>query len=124
MTEDEFNDGVGMVRAVYPDARILETSGSVRPLRVAPIRIPTAFWGGGLTRLLVVFDLSNHDANRPPGFLGDEWKLPGGQPPLNANPIYQHGEAWQGYSWNFPWPPALGVLETVEAYLGRFDDHR
>lgn len=124
MTEDEFNEGVVAVKAVYPETRVLEVSGTVRPLRVGPIPIPTPFWGGGVTRLLVLFDLSNHDGARPAGFLGDEWKLPSGGAPYNANPIYQHGEAWQGYSWTFPWPPALSVLQTVEAYLGRFDDHR
>lgn len=124
MTEEEFNAGVAAVRAVYSDTRVLETSGTVRPLRVAPVLIPTTFWGGGITRLLVLFDLSNHEATRPAGFLGDEWRLPGGGKPFNADPIYQNGEAWQGYSWNFPWAPCLSVLQTVEAYLGRFDDHR
>jgi hypothetical protein len=124
MTEDEFTDGVALVRSVYPDTRILETVGTIHPLRVAPVLIPTPFWGGGITRLLVLFDLPNHETTRPPGFLGDEWKLPNGNAPHNASPIYQHGEAWQGYSWSFVWPPCLGVLQTVEAYLGRFDDNR
>jgi hypothetical protein len=31
-----------------------------------------AFWGGGTTRLLVVFDLANHDGARPRGLLGPE----------------------------------------------------
>lgn len=124
MTEDEFNEGAAAVKAVYPETRVLSVSGTVRPLRVGPIPIPVPFWVGGVTRLLVLFDLSNHGQVRPAGFLGDEWKLPGGGAPYHANPIYQHGEAWQGYSWTFPWPPVLGVLQTVEAYLGRLDDRR
>jgi hypothetical protein len=124
MTEDDFNEEVARVRSVYPETRVLEATGSLRPLRIAPVQIPALFWGGGTTRLLVLFDLSSHEATRPPGFLGDEWKLPGGGAPFNASPTYQHGEAWQGYSWTFPWPPCLGVFETVEAYLGRFDDRR
>jgi len=50
--------------------------------------------------------------------------VPGGAAPFNASPVYEFGEAWQAFSWSFPWPPALGILETVEAYLGRFRDHR
>ena len=89
-----------------------------------PCRSRPAFWGGGTTRLLVVFDLANHHSVKPRGLLGPEWKLPGGGAPFNASPVFEFGEAWQGFSWNFPWPPALGVVETIEAYLGRFSDHR
>jgi hypothetical protein len=96
----------------------------VRPLRVAPVPIPAAFWGGGATRLLVVFDLASHDSSRPRGLLGPEWKLPGGAAPYNASAVFEFGEAWQGFSWNFAWPLALGVVEIIEAYLGRFSDHR
>ncbi len=124
MTEEEFEAGVAAVQREYAETRVLSREGTTRPLRVAPIPIPTDFWGGGTTRLLVVFDLATHESQRPPGFLGDEWKLPGGGAPVNAQPSYQFGEAWQTYSWTFRWPPALSVLQTVEAYLGRFDDHR
>lgn len=124
MTEDEFNEGITAVRMIYSETRILEISDSLRPLRVAPIRMPTTFWGGGITRLLLVFNLSLHETTRPIGYLGDEWKLPNGNKPFNATPTYQYGETWHGYSWAFPWPPALGVLQTVEAYLGRFNDNR
>lgn len=124
MTEEEFIQGLETILKVYPESRLLESSGSLRPLRIAPVPIPPAFWGGGHTRLLVQFDLEQHEMVRPPGFLGDEWKLPNGGAPYNANPTYLHGETWQGYSWNFPWPPALSPFETVEAYLGRFDDQR
>jgi hypothetical protein len=125
MTEDEFHQGLAAVAEIYPQTRVLQGAGTQRPLRVAPVPIPTDFWGGGVTRLLVVFDLATHAAARPRGLLGDEWKLPSGDgAPFNASPIYEFGEAWQQYSWAFEWPPALGVMQTVEAYLGRFDDHR
>lgn len=120
MTEDEFQKGLAAVLSVYPETRVLPAPGSQRPLRVAPIAIPTEFWGGGITRLLVVFDLATHEAARPPGMLGDEWTLPGGGQPHNAPASYTFGEAWRQFSWSFPWPPALSVLQTVEAYLGRF----
>ena len=93
-------------------------------MRVATVSIPPSLCGGGTPRLLVVFDLSNHDTARPRRLLGPEWKLPAGSPPYNASPVYEFGEAWQAFSWSFPWSPALSVLETVEAYLGRFHDHR
>ena len=85
---------------------------------------PPAWQMTGTTRLLVVFDLANHESTRPRGLLGPECKVPGGAAPFNASSVYEFGEAWQAFSWSFPWPPALGVLETVEAYLGRFRDHR
>jgi hypothetical protein len=124
MNEAEFLQGVAAVREVYPQARLLPPQGSLQPLRVAPVPIPAQFWGGGTTRLLVVFDLASHQNARPRGLLGPEWKLPGGGAPHNASTVFEFGEAWQGYSWTFPWPPPLGVLATVEAYLGRFCDHR
>jgi hypothetical protein len=124
MTEEEFAEGVAGVIEVYPDSRILAPAGTQRPLRVAPVPIPREFWGGGTTRLLVVFDLANHSTLRPRGLLGDEWRLPRGGPAYNASPVFEFGEPWQAFSWNFAWPPVLGVLETVEAYLGRFDDQR
>ncbi len=124
MTEEEFNTGVAAVQAIYSDTRVLPTTDSTRPLRVAPIAIPKEFWGGGITRLLVVFDLANHDSARPRGLMGDEWRLSGGGVPHNASPVYEFGEAWQAYSWNFAWPPVFDVLPTVEAYLGRFNDHQ
>jgi len=124
MTEDEFERGLAAVIEIYPETRVLPGAGTQRPLRVGPVAIPTEFWGGGVTRLLVVFDLATHEAARPRGLLGDEWKLPNGRgAPQNASPVYEFGEAWQQYSWSFPWPPALGVVQTVEAYLGRFDAH-
>ena len=124
MTEEEFQRGVGTVAAVYPQTRVLPGADTLRPLRVAPVSIPSEFWGGGTTRLLVVFDLATHTAARPRGLLGEEWKLPNGGAPYNASLVYEFGEAWQQYSWSFLWPPSLGVVQTVEAYLGRFDDHR
>lgn len=124
MNEIEFEQGVAAVRALYPATAVVAASGSQRPLRVAPVLIPEVFWGGGTTRLLVVFDLATHESARPPGYLGEEWKLPGGGAPHNAQPAFVFGEAWQTYSWNFPWPPALSVFQVVQAYLGRFDDHR
>ena len=107
-----------------PAARRLAARGAVRPCRVAPVASPPSYGGGGTARLLVVLDLSNHDTARPRSLLGPEWKLPAGSPPYNASPVYEFGEAWQAFSWSFPWSPALSVLETVEAYLGRFHDHR
>jgi hypothetical protein len=124
MNETEFAGGVAAALEVYPQTRLLPPQGSLRPLRVAPVPIPAAFWGGGATRLLVVFDLASHDNARPRGLLGPEWKLPGGGAPYNASTVFEFGEAWQGFSWNFAWSPALGVVETIEAYLGRFSDHR
>jgi hypothetical protein len=124
MTEDELVEGIAAAVAVYPETRLLPPDGTQRPLRVSPVPIPTEFWGGGATRLLVVFDLANHATTRPRGLLGSEWHLVGGGTPYNANPVFEFGEAWQGFSWNFSWPPALGVIETIEAYLGRFSDHR
>jgi hypothetical protein len=124
MTEEEFAEGVAAVTAVYRKTAVLTTEGSVRPLRVAPVHIPRDFWGGGTTRLLVVFDPASHGTSRPRGLLGDEWKLAGGGAPAGASSTFEYGEAWQNFSWAFPWPPALSVLATVEAYLGRFNDHR
>jgi len=124
MNEAEFQQGVAAVRDVYPQTRLLPPQGAAQPLRVAPMPIPARFWGGGTTRLLVVFDLASHHGVKPRGLLGPEWTLPGGGAPFNASPVFEFGEAWQGFSWNFPWPPALGVVETIEAYLGRFSDHR
>lgn len=124
MTPDDFDLGLAGVQGIYKDARVIPGAGAVRPLRVAPVPIPTAFWGGGTTRLLVVFDLATHETSRPRGLLGPEWKLPGGGAPQNANPVYEFGEAWQAFSWSFPWPPALSLLATLEAYLGRFRDQR
>jgi hypothetical protein len=124
MTDEEFARGVAAVRAVYGDTRVLSTTDGIRPLRVAPIPIPKEFWGGGITRLLVVFDLGTHESTRPRGLMGDEWRIAGGGVPHNANAVYEFGEAWQTFSWNFGWSPVLGVLQTVEAYLGRFRDHQ
>jgi hypothetical protein len=124
MNEVEFAEGVAAVADIYPETRVLTASRTERPLRVAPIPIPVGFWGGGVTRLLVVFDLATHVTARPRGLLGDEWKLPNGEAPFNASAVYEFGEAWQAYSWNFDWSRPLGVLETVEAYLGRFDEQR
>jgi len=124
MTDEEFAKGIAAVRAIYGDTRVLPTTDGIRPLRVAPIQIPKEFWGGGVTRLLVVFDLAAHDSTRPRGLMGDEWRIAGGGVPHNASPVYEFGEAWQAFSWNFEWPPVLGVLPTVEAYLGRFHDHQ
>jgi hypothetical protein len=124
MTEQEFEEGVAAVRALYPATAVIAGTGSQRPLRVAPVPIPEPFWGGGTTRLLVVFDLATYEATKPPGFLGEEWKLPGGGAPHNAQPVFTFGEAWQTFSWNFAWPAPLGVFQVVQAYLGRFDDHR
>ena len=124
MTEEEFRQGLSVLRQTYPQTRLLAAPALTRPLCVGPISIPDEFWGGGETHLLVVFDLATHDAARPRGLLGSEWKLPNGGAPFNASPVYEFGEAWQAFSWSFPWPPALGVVETVEAYLGRFHDHR
>jgi hypothetical protein len=124
VNEAEFQQGVAVARDAYPETRLLIPNGSMRPLRVAPVPIPVEFWGGGATRLLILFDLTNYGATKPRGFLGPEWKLRGGGVPFNANPVFEFGEAWQGFSWNFPWPPALGVVGTIEAYLGRLNDHR
>lgn len=124
MTEEEFDAGVEVVKRSYPDTRVVASAGTMRAMRVSPVPIPEAFWCGGTTRLLVVFDLATHATARPRGLLGPEWRLPGGAPPFNASPVYECGESWQAFSWNFPWPPALSVLETAEAYLGRFNDHR
>lgn len=124
MTDDDFDRGLEMVVRRYPEARVTAGEGTVRPLRIAPISIPVDYWGGGTTRLLVVFDLATHETARPRGLLGTEWKLPGGGIPQSANAVYEFGEAWQAFSWSFVWPPALSMLETVEAYLGRFNDHR
>lgn len=124
MTNNDYDRGVETVWRIYPDSRALPADRTLRPLRVAPVLIPKAYWGGGLTRLLIVFDLATHDSARPRGLLGPEWKLPSGAAPMNANPVYEFGEPWQAFSWNFPWRPGFGVLETVEAYLGRFHDHR
>lgn len=124
MTQEEFEKGVAVLIEAYPETRLLATDGPARPLRVAPVPIPGEFWGGGTTRLLVVFDLATHEAARPRGLLGDEWRLPGGGCPMNATAAYEFGEAWQNFSWTFPWPPALGVVQTVEAFLGRFHEHR
>lgn len=124
MTEEEFAIGVASATEVYPGTRLLPPNGSQRPLRVEPIPIPTRYWGGGVTRLLIVFDLTNHVSMKPRGLLGPEWKLPGGGAPHNASTVFEFGEQWQGFSWNFPWPPALGVVDTIETYLGRFGDHR
>jgi hypothetical protein len=125
MTEEEFAIGVASATEVYPSTRLLPPNGNLRPLRVAPIPIPVDFWGGGSTRLLIVFNLTTHAAEKPRGLLGPEWKLPGGRgAPHNASPVFEFGEQWQGYSWNFPWPPALGVVDTIETYLGRFGDQR
>jgi hypothetical protein len=124
MNEEEFDEGVAAVRAIYGDTCVLPAANSTRPLRVAPIPMPKEFWGGGVTRLLVVFDLANHDSARPRGLMGDEWRIASGGVPHNASAVYEFGEAWQAFSWNFAWPPVLGVLQTVEAYLGRFHDHQ
>ncbi|HUY10596.1 MAG TPA: hypothetical protein VNF75_04805 [Candidatus Dormibacteraeota bacterium] len=124
MTPEEFTLGLEVVMRDYPETRVLPGRDGERPLRVAPVPIPVSHWGGGVTRLLVVFNLATHDSVRPRGLLGPEWKLPGGTAPMNASPVYEFGEAWQAFSWVFPWPPALGVLETAEAYLGRFNDPR
>lgn len=124
MTQEEFDKGVDAVRQVYSETRVLRTTGTGRPLRVAPVQIPRQFWGGGITRLLIIFDLATHSSTRPRGLMGDEWRLPAGGAPHNASAAYEFGEAWQAFSWKFPWPPALDVLQTVEAYLGRFDAHQ
>ena len=50
--------------------------------------------------------------------MGDEWHIAGGGVPHNASAVFEFGEAWQAFSWNFGWPPALDVVATVEAYLG------
>lgn len=124
MTEEEFQSGIVAVLSQYPESRVLQASATQRPLRVAPVPIPSEFWGGGTTRVLVIFDLATHDTTRPRGLIGDEWHLPDGRgAPQNATPTYEYGEAWQNFSWAFLWPPALGVLQTVEAYVGRFDVH-
>jgi hypothetical protein len=124
VTESDFMEGVAAVMEVYPGARLLPPDGNIRPLRIEPVPLPEEFWGGGSTRLLVVYDLVAHTDTRPRGLLGPEWTLPGGGAPLNASPVFEFGEAWQAFSWSFPWPPALSVMETIEAYLGRFSDHR
>lgn len=124
MTEEELVEGVTAATRAYPRTRLLPPNGTLRPLRVAPVPIPAAFWGGGETRALVVFDLASHASARPRGLLGPEWRLPGGGAPYNASPVFEFGEAWQAYSWSFRWPPALDVVATIEAYLGRFSDHR
>ena len=124
MTEEELGAGAAAATAVYPQTRLLPPGGSLRPLRVAPVPIPGRFWGGGTTRALIVFDLATHESARPRGLLGPEWRLPGGGAPHNASAVFEFGEAWQAFSWNFAWPPALGVIETIEAYLGRFSEHR
>lgn len=124
MTEEELTAGVAAAARVYPQTRLLPPSGTLRPLRVAPISIPAEFWGGGETRALIVFDLAVHPSTRPRGLLGPEWRLPGGGAPFHASPVFEHGEAWQAFSWTFRWPPALDVVATIEAYLGRFSDHR
>jgi hypothetical protein len=124
MTLEELHAGVAALRSAYPDTRILAASDGVHPIRVAPVPMPHAFWGGRLTRLLVVFDLRSHASTRPRGLLGPEWVLPSGGSPYNASPVFEFGESWQAFSWNFSWPPAFGVVQTVEAYLGRFDDRR
>jgi hypothetical protein len=124
MTGVDLEIGILAATEVYPETKVLAATGSVYPLRVGPIPIPVEFWGGGNTTLLVVFDLANHESVRPRGLLGPEWRLPNGGAPFNASTVFEFGETWQAYSWNFPWPPALGVVETIEAYLGRFNDHR
>ncbi len=124
MNEADLKEGIIAATEVYPETRLLATTGALYPLRVGPVPIPVEFWGGGTTSLLVVFDLANHVTAKPRGLLGPEWHLPGGGAPYNANPVFEFGESWQAYSSEFPWPPALGVVETIEAYLGRFNDHR
>jgi hypothetical protein len=124
MTEGDLTEGIAAAIEIYGQTRLLPPNGTIFPVRVAPVPVPVDFWGGGDTRLLVVFNLANHETERPRGLLGPEWKLPTGAAPFNANPVFESGEAWQGFSWNFPWPPALGVVETIEAYLGRFSDCR
>lgn len=123
MTEEDFQAGLAAVAHQYPQTRLLPAPATQRPVRVAPVPIPMEFWEGGITRLLVIFDLATHETDRPRGLLGDEWHLPTGGAPQNATATYELGEAWQNFSWAFAWPPALGVLQTVEAYLGRFDAH-
>ena len=124
MTEEEFAAGAAAAGRVYPQVRLLPSSGTLRPLRVAPVPIPREFWGGGETRALIVFDLASHASARPRGLLGPEWRLPNGGVPYNASSVFEYGETWQAYSWAFRWPPALDVIATIEAYLGRFSDHR
>ena len=75
MTPDEFDRGVAAVLRHYPETRILPAGGPVRPLRIAPIIIPQDFWGGGVTRLLIVCDLATHEGSRPRGLLGPEVEL-------------------------------------------------
>ena len=70
MNETEFAQGVAAAQEVYPQARLLPPQGTIRPLRVAPVPIPAVFWGGGATRLLVVFDLATHNGARPRCLLG------------------------------------------------------
>ena len=72
MTADDLALGVAAVQRIYKDARTVPAAGTVRPLRVAPVPIPTAFWGGGITRLLVVFDLANHETTRPRGLCSSD----------------------------------------------------
>jgi hypothetical protein len=124
MTEEELAAGVAAATRVYPQTRLLPPSGTLCPLRVAPVPIPEEFWGGGETRALIVFDLASHASSRPRGLLGPEWRLPGGDAAYNASAVFEFGESWQAYSWAFRWPPALDVVATIEAYLGRFSDHR
>ena len=124
MTEADLKQGIAAATEVYPDTKLLVATGTLRPLRVGPIPIPAEFWGGGNTSLLVVFDLANHESVRPRGLLGPEWQLPNSGAPFNASTVFEYGETWQAFSWNFPWPPVLGIVETIEAYLGRFIDHR
>jgi hypothetical protein len=124
MTEEEFAAGAAAAARVYPQARLLPSSGTLRPLRVAPVPIPREFWGGGETRALIIFDLASHASARPRGLLGPEWRLPNGGAPYNASSVFEYGETWQAYSWAFRWPPPLDVIATIEAYLGRFSDHR
>jgi hypothetical protein len=124
VSPEEFQNEIDTLKRIYSATTVLPAPSMVYPVRVAEIPMPDAFWGGGQTRLLVVFDLNSHNTDRPRGLLGPEWKLPGGGVPLNASVVFEFGESWQAFSWNFPWTRPFGVFETVEAYLGRFNDHR
>ena len=124
MNETEFARGVAAALEVYPQARLLPPRAACgrcgwRRCRSRPrsgAAAPPACWW-----------CSTWPATTAPGRGGCSARS-GSSPamgrPYNASAVFEFGEAWQGFSWNFAWPPALGVVETIEAYLGRFSDHR
>ena len=75
-------------------------------------------WQPSPTRALAV--LAGWPNRRPAFYIDTAVVNADGQPPRSNHLAYVLGEAWQGFSWTFPWTVEISATGAVQRWLARF----